>query len=300
MYCQQQTQGHLMSLSSKPKIRPFDNRVVVRKSKKEFKEKYFEFETIGQGCFGIVTAGVRRSDSRPVAIKHIPLNLVKYMWAKTQNDNYKTITEVVLMAQLNEEVLIVMERPLKSMNIKELFKWRGGNIPQHEVKSIFKQLVDAAVLMHKNGIFHRDIKGENILVFRVQEELSIKIIDFGCGDILQKKPYTTFRGSLANAPPEQHLLNLCYAEQTTVWQIGALLWNLYSDRPFHTKEYMNGLNPPFDRLSRKCKDFMNQCLTICPKQRSRLVKLQCHAWLVQKSRPTSPHSSNAARGEKAQ
>uniref|UniRef100_A0A8C5DML4 Serine/threonine-protein kinase 1 n=1 Tax=Gouania willdenowi TaxID=441366 RepID=A0A8C5DML4_GOUWI len=262
--------------------------VIIKKAKKEFKEKYCEFKKLGEGGFG--------------SIMHIPKGLVRYMLVKRQGYKYKAVTEAALMAQaagllydgsvanhsviglldlyqLRTEILIVMERPLKSMDMDNFNILREGRIPEHEVKSIFKQLVDAAVLMHESGIFHRDIKAENVLVYLDQGNLSVKIIDFGCGDIIKNEPYTWFSGTFNFAPPESLLHRQYYAEPTTVWQIGALLRNLYVEETFATRKYMEGPNPPFDCLSHECNDFMNQCLTISPKQRPQLVELQRHPWL---------------------
>ena len=43
-------------------------------------------------------------------------------------------------------------------------------------KSIFKQVVDGVKAMHDNGIFHRDLKADNIFV---KEDGSVAIGDFG-------------------------------------------------------------------------------------------------------------------------
>lgn len=47
-----------------------------------------------------------------------------------------------------------------------------------EIKCIFKQLIEGVAYLHKNKIFHRDIKSANILL---NDEGEVKLADFGLG-----------------------------------------------------------------------------------------------------------------------
>ncbi|KAL0162178.1 hypothetical protein M9458_041574, partial [Cirrhinus mrigala] len=42
------------------------------------------------------------------------------------------------------------------------------------------------------GVLHRDVKLENLLINRETSE--VKLIDFGCGDILRMSPYRSYQG----------------------------------------------------------------------------------------------------------
>ena len=46
---------------------------------------------------------------------------------------------------------------------------------------IMKQLLDAAIDLKAKGIFHRDLKLENILIEPSSDGPRVRIIDFGCG-----------------------------------------------------------------------------------------------------------------------
>lgn len=51
-----------------------------------------------------------------------------------------------------------------------------GPFPEKVVRMYFKQMMSAIDHMHSKGVYHRDLKLENILL---NEELSLKIADFG-------------------------------------------------------------------------------------------------------------------------
>uniref|UniRef100_A0A8C5HP03 Serine/threonine-protein kinase 1 n=1 Tax=Gouania willdenowi TaxID=441366 RepID=A0A8C5HP03_GOUWI len=260
-------------------------------------------EKIRTDCgFGSVFAGTRIADEKDVAIKHIARDKVNYMMVKFQDQYSLEISEVVLMAQaaghlnqgsvsnpgviglvdvfeLENEVLIITELSWCEMDMNHFYGFKNEQISEHEAKIIFKQLIDVSVRMHKNGVFHSDIKGGNILVSVDREDPSVKIIDFGCGDWVTEKPYETYFGPIPNAPPEFFLQYNYQAEQATVWQIGLVLWSYYCEGVFKLTDYIKNPNLPVNHLSHDGKDFLKRCLTIDPNQRSRLEDLKLHPWL---------------------
>lgn len=54
---------------------------------------------------------------------------------------------------------------------------------------IIKQLLEATIQMHSEGVLHRGIKSENVLIETGSEIPRVQIIDFGCGCFVRKEPY---------------------------------------------------------------------------------------------------------------
>lgn len=57
-----------------------------------------------------------------------------------------------------------------------------------------RQMVDAAMKMHALGIFHRDLKMENILLECSSDVPRVRILDFGCSCIDSRKPFSSYSG----------------------------------------------------------------------------------------------------------
>nr|XP_046246463.1 serine/threonine-protein kinase pim-2-like [Scatophagus argus] len=149
-----------------------------------------------------------------------------------------------------------------------------------------KQLVDAAIQMHSQKVFHRDIKANNILLETGSDVPRVRIIDFGCGCIEKSEPYNSYSGTLDYAPPEYYKEREYKARPTTVWQLGTLLYELlhetsdFSTQRFlrNQRAFVSGLNEL--KVSQDCLDLLKMCLTADPDNRATLEELQQHPWFT--------------------
>uniref|UniRef100_A0A8C5E6F0 Serine/threonine-protein kinase n=1 Tax=Gouania willdenowi TaxID=441366 RepID=A0A8C5E6F0_GOUWI len=293
------THSHISPKHSQGQVRRHS--LSVLSSSEEFTIRYKEEELLGEGGYSQVYAGERRSTSTPVAIKHISKKDVQLVKVNCQGNVYDEILEVFLLEQaagrlcdgsfenpaviglmdvfnLGTEIIIVMERSPDTVDGHN-YLFQLKYLSEAQVKVIFKQIINAALLMHKNGVFHRDLKLKNILVKKHNGTPEIRVIDFGCGDFVENEPFSKFNGTPAFAPPEVYYEETYMAEATTVWQIGAMLYITCTRDLFHTLVYKKKDKEVLENVSMECNDFLSQCLALDPNQRPTLEDLLLHPWL---------------------
>ncbi|XP_035981616.1 serine/threonine-protein kinase pim-1-like isoform X2 [Fundulus heteroclitus] len=287
---------------------PARKRVKRTETKKEradaqrakFREQYMELQELGEGGFGSVFAGYRVEDNLPVAIKHIPKDKVIL---KHKDENGRQLAmEVAIMLKLNavatssggqspivslldwydvdQELIIVMERPMPSDNLFDYISDHKGPIKESKAKLILKQLVEAGIYLQDASIFHSDIKPENILIETSSEVPRVVLIDFGLSCFDKRRKFEIFRGTTDHIPPEFDRNGSYSAGPTTVWQLGVVLFEILHKKMFKTPSFLMNKLKIGKRLSKKCKDFLNKCLTEVPEERPTLEELLCHPWFL--------------------
>ncbi|KAF3440541.1 hypothetical protein FNV43_RR18825 [Rhamnella rubrinervis] len=136
-----------------------------------------------------------------------------------------------------------------------------GRVEEQIVRRIMQQLGAGLEILHSHHIIHRDLKPENILLSGSEDDMLLKIADFGLSryillsgsedDMLLK--IADF-GLSRSVPPGDYAETVCgsplymapevlqfqrYDEKVDMWSIGAILFELLNGYPpFHdTKEH---------------------------------------------------------------
>ncbi|XP_062859652.1 serine/threonine-protein kinase pim-1-like isoform X1 [Trichomycterus rosablanca] len=262
-------------------------------SKECFDSLYGVGKLLGKGGCGSVFAGLRKADGKQVAIKIV---------LKSGCDRFITIpgkknglpVEVTLMLMVSEpprcehvlELLewfdmpecyvLILERPARCM---DLFKYRrNGSLPERLAQVIMWQVVLATRHCRNRGVLHRDIKEQNLLVSF--DTLEVKLIDFGCGDLLKSTPYRRFAGTILYAPPEWIEEGKYHGCAATVWSLGVLLFILVcGELPFWNEREIAAGHLIFKAgVSKACRHLIRRCLAKDPNERPSLEMILEHNW----------------------
>lgn len=87
---------------------------------------------------------------------------------------------------------MVLERPSPCEDLFDFAEHHGGSIDEGLARVVMRQATQAAYMCCHRGVLHRDIKLENLLINKETHE--VKLIDFGCGELLKKSAYKIFTG----------------------------------------------------------------------------------------------------------
>ena len=103
------------------------------------------------------------------------------------------------------------------------------------MRNYAKQILSAMLYLHENRILHRDLKPQNILLYKDQ----VKICDFGFAKKMSAS--TNFLQSLKGTPlyiAPEIIREKPYTHKVDVWSFGIILFELFTGNPaFHATNY---------------------------------------------------------------
>jgi TPR repeat protein len=191
---------------------------------------------LGRGTFAVVYRAVDRRDGRHVALKvlqrHSPEHLERFRreGAITAKLSHPGIVAVL-------EAGVDQERPFVAFEEVKGAKDLSHVLPHASLRRALEILRDAALALghaHAQGVVHRDVKPENILVDLAGQ---VRVADFGIAASLGSEPLTTTGTSMGT--PHYMAPELVSGERslvgptTDVWALGVILYQVLTKRlPF--------------------------------------------------------------------
>ncbi|XDV53381.1 hypothetical protein PO909_021894 [Leuciscus waleckii] len=181
-----------------------------------------------------------------------------------------------------DKIVIVMEYASKG----ELYDYisERRRLTERETRHFFRQIVSAVHYCHKNGVVHRDLKLENVLL---DENGNIKIADFGLSNLYHKdKLLQTFCGSPLYASPEIVNGRPYRGPEVDSWALGVLLYTLvYGSMPFDGGDHKNLIrqisNGEYREPSQSsdARGLIRWMLMVNPERRATVEDIANHWWV---------------------
>ncbi|CAD8051703.1 unnamed protein product [Paramecium primaurelia] len=261
--------------------------------------KIYQFgKVLGAGSFGkVVTARMIKNLEKQFAIKIIEKTKVKgredilaneiYMLQRLDHPNIIKFHEVY---QNKQNFYICMDY-CRGGELVEWIPKKYKSFHEQNIQELMKKIVSAVSYIHDQGIVHRDIKAENIMITSKKDDGEPKLIDFGLAnkfDTSHLKRLKSFAGTPMYMAPE--VIKGSYDEKCDIWSLGVLLFTLLSGHlPFHgeTKEELydniqkaniSFTSTIWSHISSEAKDLIKKMLSKQPGLRPNSKEVLKHSW----------------------
>jgi|GEM_PF-1969939 len=204
-------------------------------------------EKIAKGGMGIVYRALDRSLQREVAIKILsgelkenPEYLQRFLQEArvTAKLDHPNIISIHSIGEEKGEIYVAMQF-VRGKNIAQLIKEKHS-FSFDEALMIIRSVALALSYAHENGLIHRDIKPDNIMI---DESMRVRVMDFGIArDLSLKKRLTQeghFMGTIHYSAPEQWASDVP-DPRSDIYSLGVVLYEMLAGRlPYDADSPMN-------------------------------------------------------------
>jgi len=271
------------------------------------KEHYELCEVLGTGSFGKVQRALSKETKYEVAIKRIKKKKIdRVNRALLENEirilreiKHHSVVGLLDVYESNKCICLVMEL----CSGGDIFDWLDKEEHLDEVRAcgVITQIAAAVDYLHNRGVVHRDLKLENILIVKQDEDVKtkpirVKIADFGFATTI-KSPNALIQGtcgSLNYVAPEV-LTGKPYTKACDYWSIGVILYAMLGGYlPFYVEPDEGGRAKTFRKIQQGIYDFddpdweevedlgksvINSLLTVKVSSRLTCKNLAKHRWV---------------------
>ncbi|MEU4832789.1 protein kinase [Streptosporangium sp. NPDC023615] len=206
--------------------------------------RYHLLEAIGRGGMGIVWRAHDELLDREVAIKEV--RYADTLGEDNQEDfNRRTKREARAAGRLTHPNVVVVHdvveedgRPwivmqlVESRSLGKVLR-QDGPLPPRRVAEIGLALLEALRAAHAQGVLHRDVKPENVLL---ADDGRVVLTDFGIATLEAETALTMtgIAGTPAFIPPER-IKGGSAQRESDLWSLGATLYAAVEGRPPHDR-----------------------------------------------------------------
>ncbi|KAG5846916.1 hypothetical protein ANANG_G00120040 [Anguilla anguilla] len=255
------------------------------------------FVKIGEGSTGVVCIAREKHGGRLVAVKMMDLcgqqrrELLFNEVVIMRDYRHKNVVEMYKSALVDEELWVIMEY-LQGGALTDVVSETRLN--EEQIATVCEAVLQALAFLHSQGVIHRDIKSDSILLSLNGE---IKLSDFGfCAQISTDIPK---RKSMVGTPywmaPEV-ISKIPYGPEADVWSLGIMVVEMVDGEPPYfdetplvaMKKLRDEPSPTVrnvHKVSPMLMDFLGRMLTRDPQERASASELLEHPFLLQAGSP---------------
>ncbi|XP_064605467.1 NUAK family SNF1-like kinase 1 isoform X2 [Liolophura sinensis] len=275
---------------------------IIHYHRHNLKNRFELIKTLGEGTYGKVKLAVEVATGEKVAIKYIRKNKIQ-----DDQDLNRIRREIKVMTKLKHPHIInvreVFENKEKIVMVMDYAS--GGELYDYiksrrrlndmDARKIFRQIVSAVHYCHENGVVHRDLKLENIVMDGYG---SVRIADFGLSNFYGGNDLlTTYCGSPLYASPEIVNGVPYIGPEVDCWSLGVLLYTLvYGAMPFDgsdfktLKKQISAADYYVPLCHSEAASLITKILKPNPEERATLEKIDNH-WWVNRGYSSTPSGS---------
>lgn len=260
-------------------------------------------QLIGKGSYGRVYLGINLTTGDFLAVKQVEVN------QKAAGQDKDKMKEMVAALDQEIDTMQHLEHPnivqylgceRKEYSISIFLEYisggsigscyrKHGKFEENLVSSLTKQTLEGLAYLHHEGVLHRDLKADNILL---DIDGTCKISDFGISkktdNIYGTDKSNNMQGSVFWMAPEV-VQGQGYSAKVDIWSLGCVVLEMFQGkRPWSKEEGIgaiyklgNNMAPPIpddvsSSISAGALGFMFDCFTIDPSERPIAERLKSH------------------------
>lgn len=251
-------------------------------------------EHLGTGKFGVVFKAVEIRTNQTVALKVMKkkelqeAGIVSFLKREVEIQAHLCHPNIVrLYGYFHDEDEICLVLEYAGENDLHSILCYHQTFTEEETAHYILEIAEALKYMHGLGVFHRDIKLENIMV---HQDGTLKIADFGWAVYDPRPRRGTFCGTLDYLPPEM-IQYQPHNQSVDVWAVGILCYELLTGRPpFENAENPKDVDAAYQRIlnaevvypehiSHGARSFIGKLLCKDPSQRIPIHEIDKDPWI---------------------
>ena len=230
-----------------------NNNINHNKKVKLYETTFDKIQKLGEGTYSVVYKVSKKNSNNEIV--YYALKKFKKIY-NNFGCNDSALKEITILKEIfHENILKIIDTfysikelfilyeyidyDFITLNTKNYYKF----LTESDTKNLMKQILTGFNILHKNGILHRDIKPDNLMI---NKDGIVKIVDFGLARFITtpNKKMSKYVVSSYYRPPEIFFGAAFYSYSVDIWSIGCIFAELLlKDKPiFYTEQIGEGIN----------------------------------------------------------